>query len=489
MGILSREVMTHILVGCGHLQAFASSWLKHCCEPANEAIDVIMQGTTYLCYSLVFVGHAACTPWEDLGLHPNAPPADVRKAYRALALKWHPDKNLDNADEATEQFKIVQAAYEKIIAFQALLEVPPATDASMWSNAVGRCVSDPSWTDRIWCYPTAGGGDCGVHAMFGDWDGRIYTAPQARSIFVDAVLLMDPTSPESWVLLDHIWDRDDHEGIEALKRKIRQKMVTLNKHCRTLPLPDQVRIYQQAQRVHDRRHLLHAELEILARAHELETVYFESGPSLTSHQARLLYEAQSRGARLIHCDMAASHYERAEVQHVDSNPAGSGGERAPSSSSSSSSSSSDGGGEPRAGAFQGLREASPVDLGSDSSQSSGAMDVDLDSDSADEPVPKKKGRPKSTATAKEKHDARVAKNRKRQMARSSKKVRKEAAQTNPVITSARSSRGLMRSGVRREGHVTVFTWANPHVSGGADVAYWEGVEADAMWKSDPDDEA
>ena len=92
MGILSREVMTHILVGCGHLQAFASSWLKHCSEPANEAIDVIMQGTTYLCYFLVFVGHAACTPWEDLGLHPNAPPADVRKAYCALALKWHPDE-------------------------------------------------------------------------------------------------------------------------------------------------------------------------------------------------------------------------------------------------------------------------------------------------------------------------------------------------------------------------------------------------------------
>lgn len=33
-------------------------------------------------------------------------------AYRKLALKFHPDKNLDNIDIAKEQFLLVQQAYD-----------------------------------------------------------------------------------------------------------------------------------------------------------------------------------------------------------------------------------------------------------------------------------------------------------------------------------------------------------------------------------------
>lgn len=32
--------------------------------------------------------------------------------YRKLALKWHPDKNPDNKEEAERQFKQVAEAYE-----------------------------------------------------------------------------------------------------------------------------------------------------------------------------------------------------------------------------------------------------------------------------------------------------------------------------------------------------------------------------------------
>ncbi|MGH0150269.1 UNVERIFIED_CONTAM: hypothetical protein FKN15_055507 [Acipenser sinensis] len=50
--------------------------------------------------------------YELLCVKRDATDDDLKKAYRKLALKWHPDKNLDNAEEAAEQFKLIQAAYE-----------------------------------------------------------------------------------------------------------------------------------------------------------------------------------------------------------------------------------------------------------------------------------------------------------------------------------------------------------------------------------------
>lgn len=36
----------------------------------------------------------------------------MNTSYRKLALRWHPDKNINNKDEATEVFKMVTEAYE-----------------------------------------------------------------------------------------------------------------------------------------------------------------------------------------------------------------------------------------------------------------------------------------------------------------------------------------------------------------------------------------
>lgn len=56
-------------------------------------------------------------PYEVLGVPRNASNEEVKKAYRQLCKKYHPDSYVDNplADLAEEKFKEVQAAYEQIM--------------------------------------------------------------------------------------------------------------------------------------------------------------------------------------------------------------------------------------------------------------------------------------------------------------------------------------------------------------------------------------
>ena len=53
--------------------------------------------------------------YEVLGVAKNASDDDIKKAYRKLAMKHHPDRNQgDAAKKAEEQFKEVKEAYEML---------------------------------------------------------------------------------------------------------------------------------------------------------------------------------------------------------------------------------------------------------------------------------------------------------------------------------------------------------------------------------------
>ena len=67
----------------------------------------------FLC--ILFVLTIGEDPYKVLGVNNNASQKDIKKAYRKLAMKWHPDKNRGpKKDKAEEKFKRISNAYETL---------------------------------------------------------------------------------------------------------------------------------------------------------------------------------------------------------------------------------------------------------------------------------------------------------------------------------------------------------------------------------------
>jgi DnaJ family protein C protein 3 len=50
--------------------------------------------------------------YKILGISKTASAAEIKRAYKKLALQWHPDKNVDKREEAENMFREIAAAYE-----------------------------------------------------------------------------------------------------------------------------------------------------------------------------------------------------------------------------------------------------------------------------------------------------------------------------------------------------------------------------------------
>jgi DnaJ domain len=70
-------------------------------------------------------------PWTILGIQPDASEKELRDAYRATALRWHPDRN-GGSDYAESRFKEANAAYEFVLASSTNRRNPAAENP--WSR-------------------------------------------------------------------------------------------------------------------------------------------------------------------------------------------------------------------------------------------------------------------------------------------------------------------------------------------------------------------
>jgi len=97
--------------------------------------------------------------YKVLGVERNASDAELKKKYRSLAMKYHPDRNADNPETAEVKFKQIKEAYE-------VLSDPKKRSAY---DQFGHAGIDPSMGGR-----SGGFGGEGFSDIFGDVFGDIF---------------------------------------------------------------------------------------------------------------------------------------------------------------------------------------------------------------------------------------------------------------------------------------------------------------------------
>lgn len=74
---------------------------------------------SFLCLSQSFMADHPRSPTPDLysilGISRNSSIKEIRKAYKFLVAKWHPDKNHANKTEAAAKFSAINEAYNEVI--------------------------------------------------------------------------------------------------------------------------------------------------------------------------------------------------------------------------------------------------------------------------------------------------------------------------------------------------------------------------------------
>lgn len=104
--------------------------------------------------------------YEILGIAKDADEETIRKAYKKLALKWHPDRNRDNQEEANKKFQEINKAYN-VLSDQRKRQIYDQAGEEGLEGADGGPGFDPSEIfSRFFGGGGFGGGGFGGPGMF-----------------------------------------------------------------------------------------------------------------------------------------------------------------------------------------------------------------------------------------------------------------------------------------------------------------------------------
>jgi len=101
-------------VSARRIQEWESAWQRalRYQQTSGQQADRDDQGTSERQRREQAGSATAGSPYEILGVKPDATPEQIRTAYRELAMRMHPDHNPGFVAEATERFAAIHSAYE-----------------------------------------------------------------------------------------------------------------------------------------------------------------------------------------------------------------------------------------------------------------------------------------------------------------------------------------------------------------------------------------
>ncbi|CAE8593385.1 unnamed protein product, partial [Polarella glacialis] len=115
----------------------------------------------FVFFAVLGLAEAGKDYYRMLGVGRGASPQQIKKAYRKLSLKWHPDKNPDKKEAAQKKFMEISTAYEVLSDPKTKAKYDKFGEAGLKENGGGSGGGRPGGPDPFEMFKSFFGGGGG----------------------------------------------------------------------------------------------------------------------------------------------------------------------------------------------------------------------------------------------------------------------------------------------------------------------------------------